>query len=175
MDEPTRLKFQAHVLGICRQRGWIDAENRPLWSVEVKERALQARGQFGLELISGTDSVFAEAREKLGATHLAMPPEGDTRLQVLRGMTDTQKQAVLALVDEALDFCTYQFMIGFDRCEFGRLLIKHQETDEDGQPDPTSEVLVNPSDSFLEMFQEAYGWKEEFGMGAEIGRRARSG
>ena len=175
MDEATRLKFQAHVVGICRKRGWIDVENRPLWSTDVKERARQARGQFGLEVVSGTDAVFVEAREKLGAIHLAVAPESDAHFHVLTGLTNAQKEAVLALVDEALDLCTYNFMIGFDRCEFGKLLIKHQETDDDGQPDPTTEVLVNPLDSDLELFQEAYGWKDEFGMGSEIGRPPRSG
>jgi hypothetical protein len=131
MKESTRLQFQQHYLGVCRERGWLDR-----WDGDLRVRALRARARFGLEVVYGTDGAFADAREELGAEHLSATVDPEEAQTVLRGLS-----------------------------------LKHQETDEDGQPDPATEVLLNPGDSDLEMFQEANVWKEEFGLGTAIGRR----
>ena len=176
MDERTMQRFQAHVLEICRKRGWIDEENRSIIPADAKARGLRARALFGLELISGSDEVFVEAREELKAQNLAAIQNRDSALEILRQLSDREKCAVLRLLDHVLDLSINAFMFELERFEFGELSLKHQDTDDDAQPLPWTEVLVNPKDSDLELGQEALLWKEEFSLGAEIGRpNPRSG
>jgi hypothetical protein len=170
MKESIGLHMQEHHQRICQERGWNDP-----WPDDVKERALRARALFGLDVVFGTDGSFVDAREELGAGHLAAATGRTQAREILRGLSDPQKEAVLRLIDDVLDSSTYSFLIRLDRCEFGQILLKHQETDDENQPDPTTEVLINPGDSDLELFQEACLWKEDFSFGAAIGRREASG
>ncbi len=170
MDERTRLRFQAHRLEICRKRGWIDDENRSIIPGDVKARTLRARALFGLELISGSDEVFVEAREALKGHGLAATESAESAQEILRQLSDREKCAVLRLVDHVLDLSVNAFMFELERFEFGELSLKHRDTDDDAQPLLWTEVLINAKDSDLEMFQEAHLWKEDFSLGAEIGR-----
>jgi hypothetical protein len=166
MDEPTRLRMQEHYQATWRERGW----NEP-WPEDPNQRALRARALFGLEMVFGTDGCFIDARDKLGAARLSATVEPAAARELLHGLSDLQKAAVLHLIDDVLDCSTHHFLIRLDRCEFGSLLLKHQLTDENGEPDASTEVAINPADSLLEMFQEGLTWKAEFSLGESIGRR----
>jgi hypothetical protein len=156
MTEEQRLENQAHYLGTCKSRGWLNENNQHLWPDDPQERAEMARELFGFALTNSLDTTFVEFRNRLNSS--------DT----LKSLTNEQRTAVLREYDEILDFAMYQFSITLDRFDHGILAIQHgKPNDEEELIDP---VAIHPTGIF-EMFQDAVRWKEEYGRGEAIGRK----
>ena len=170
MKEQVRLAFQQRYQQICRDQGWLTAENESVWPEEPEVRAIAAREMFGLALIAGTDSTFWDVKEELAAEELKGTATLKSALEVLRALSDEQKSAVLTLVDDVLDSCVYRFSIQLDCFDHGFLSLRFQAMDdEECVPLPETEVEINPC-GYFEMFQDALRWREEYGMGTDIGR-----
>ncbi len=170
MSEQSRLRFQRYYHKICRERGWMTDDGESLWPQTAEERASVARELFGLAMVSSTDSSFQHVKEQMKADTLAAMPTLKAALEVIVGMSDDQKSAILTLVDDILDSSVYNFTIQLDRFDHGFLSLRFQNVDEhECEPQPETEVEINPCGSY-EMFQDAVRWKREFSMGADIGR-----
>jgi hypothetical protein len=169
MGEESRLRFQKYYHAICRERGWTTEDGEDVWPASAEERAHVAREIFGLALIFGTDSSFYHVKEQIDAQSLSATPTLNAALETIRAMDDDQKSAILTLVDDILDFAVYQFAIQLDRFEHGFLSLRFQNVDDKCDPQPETEVEINPY-GIYEMFQDAVRWKTEFSMGTDIGR-----
>lgn len=170
MKESTRIWLHERYQAVCHDRGWFEEEEQGrLWSRPEEERADIAREMFGLALTASTDSTFCEAREALQADELQATPSLGEANHVLRALSEEQKSAVLRLLDEVLHMSVYDFTILLDRFDHGNLSVDFQARDEEGEPIPGSECRIHPH-GHLEMFQDALRWREEYGLGQQIGR-----
>lgn len=170
MNEEFRIRFMKRYQAICRKRGWITDSGEDVWPPTSEERAMIAREMFGLALISDTDGSFYHVKEQIGAEAISATPTLKAALETIGAMNDEQKSAILSLTDDILDFAVYKFSILLDRFDHGFLSLRFQAKDnETCEPMPETEVEINPC-GFNEMFQDALRWKEEYSMGAEIGR-----
>ena len=170
MSKESRPRFQQYYHSICRARGWMTDDGDEVWPTSSEERAAVARELFGLALIFGTDSTFHHVKEQIDAESLSAAPTLKAALETIKVMSSDQKAAILTLVDDILDFAVYKFAIQLDRFDHGFLSLRFQNLDdEDYEPQPETEVEINPC-GIYEMFQDAVRWKREFSMGADIGR-----
>lgn len=156
MTEDQRLENQRHYLDICKSRGWIGEDGRHIWPDDDSKRAEMVRELLGLSLTNGLDTIFLEFRNRLDS------------LDALKSLSHEQRDAVLQEYDKILDSAIYDFAITFDRFDHGVLAIQHGKPNDDEELiDP---VTIQPGE-FLEMFQDALRWKEEYGRGEAIGRK----
>lgn len=170
MDESTRLERQARYLAICREQGWLAEDNTEIWPDDEESKTEMARGLFGLTLVSNTDDLFADIRDQICATNLVAGSDVDGAAEILSGLSDKQKTAILTLLDDFLDTAVYCAMLRLDRFDHGFIKLQLQQSDPDECiPIPGSEIDII-SDDHNELFQDALQWKENFSRGTEIGR-----
>jgi hypothetical protein len=171
MDEQTRLERQRRYLAICHEQGWLSEDNTELWPDDEDARTEMARGLFGLTLVTGTDDLFADVREQIGAQDLMAGSDVEGALAILRSLTDEQKTAFLTLLDDFLDTAVHIAMLRLDRFDHGFIKLQLVRSDpEECTPIADSEIDII-SDDHNELFQDALQWKEDFSLGTEIGRK----
>lgn len=171
MKEKARLDSQRRYLGICRERGWLSEENKELWPDDDDARIEMARSLFGLTLVTATDNLFADFRERIGATDCNAGSDVEAAFKKLHSLDENQKAAILNLLDEFLDSAVHIGMLCLDRFDHGFIKLQIVPSDAgDCEPIPDSEIDII-SDHHNELFQDALQWKNDFSRGTRIGRR----
>src|SRR5262249_42899012 len=131
MTEEQRKENQRYYIDCCRRKGWLDENCKHLWPEDPEARADMGRGLFGLALTNALDSIFINWHER------ASNPNGRTQAtpgslvdrddqywrRGLASMTQEQRDFVLRVIDDVLDFAAYQFSITLDRFDHGDLSV----------------------------------------------------
>ena len=157
---------QRHYRAKMREHGWMDDTGKMIWPQDTEERQKMARGLIGIELVSGVDYWLLLAEDRLDDTHDAPWANADRKAQpddthhreVLRTLSEEQREAVRELLRYAVKGELYSFCIALDRTLGGATIsIASPHTE-----NPVDDRLEIHSPSQDELHVDQHQWLEDF-------------